>query len=325
MDHDDRFLHEHRRDPAAGFSRRLRERLRADEDIRSAPVWRPLLAAAAALVVVAGLFAFPAVRAGAQSMLDLFRVRSFVAVPFDETRVEKLRSLDHDNAMMIFDRQEVILEPGSPVTHASPGMASAAAGFSVATPGYLPNGLALDSVKVTGEGRARLGVSTARLRELLTALDLRDVEVPSGLDGQMLEVHMYPVVSQTYRAEKRRLTLLQSRSPEVSLPTGVDLARLGELGLRILGLDSGEARRIASTVDWRSTMLVPVPVNASSFRSVTVQGQQGLLITTTGEANAKGRRRRAAALVMWTEGDRVFALEGTLQDSDLLQVAESVR
>ena len=68
-----------------------------------------------------------------------------------------------------------------------------------------------------------------------------------------------------------------------------------------------------------------MPVNASSFRSVTVQGQQGLLITTTGDANAKGRRQRAAALVMWTEGDRVFALEGTLGSADLLQVAESVR
>ena len=325
MEHDDRFLHEHRRDPSPGFARRLREDLRAGEDARPAPVWRPLLAAAAALAVVTSLFAFPAVRAGAQSMLDLFRVRSFVAVPFDETRVEKLRALDHDNAMMIFDRQEVVLEPGRPVAHATPGMASTAAGFNVETPGYLPNSLALDSVKVTGEGRARLGVSTARLREMLAALDLSDVEVPSGLDGQMLDVHMYPVVSQTYRSEKRRLTLLQSRSPEVTLPTGVDLARLGELGLRILGLDAGEARRIAATVDWRSTMLVPVPVNASSFRSVTVQGQQGLLITTTGDANAKGRRRQAATLVMWTEGDRVFALEGALESADLLQVAESVR
>jgi len=29
--------------------------------------------------------------------------------------------------------------------------------------------------------------------------------------------------------------------------------------------------------------------------------------------------------VLWTEGDRVFALEGTLGGRDMMQVAESVR
>ena len=325
MEMDDKFLRDYRRDPPPGYPRGLRERLRDQEEMRQLPAWRPMAAAAAVLMVAVALFAFPSVRAWAQSVLDLFRVRSFVAVSFDPERFEKLRSLQHDNAMLVFDRQEIIQEPGRPVVQGSPAMAAAAAGFAVETPAYLPDGLALDTVAVTGEGRARLGVSTARLRELLAALDLRDVEVPAGLDGQDLTVHMYPVVAQKYSAGNRRLALVQSRSPEVSLPTGVDLARLGEMGLRILGLDASEARRIAASVDWRSTLLVPVPANASSFRSVTVQGNPGLLITTTREGEARGERRRGGSIVMWTAGDRVFALEGTLSPPDLIQVAESVR
>ena len=325
MDHDDKFLKEYRKDPSPGYALRLRETLRAEEDERPARAWRPMLAAAAALAVVAALFAFPAVRAGAQSLLDLFRVRNFVAIPFDAARLEKLRSLDNDKAMLVFDRHEVIQEPGPPEVQASPAMASAVVGFTVESPTYLPEGLVIDTVAVTHEGRMRLGVSTARLREVLAALDLRDVEVPAGLDGQDLMVHMYPVVAQSYRSASRRLELVQSRSPEVSLPAGMDLARLGEMGLRILGLDAGEARRIAGSVDWRSTLLVPVPTNASSFRAVTVQGNQGLLVTTTREGAADGGRRRGGTVVMWTEGDRVFALQGTLGPPDMMQVAESVR
>ena len=136
---------------------------------------------------------------------------------------------------------------------------------------------------------------------------------------------MYPMVTQSFRAGSSRLELIQSRSPEVSLPAGVDLARLGEVGLRILGLDAAEARRIAASVDWRSTLLVPVPANASSFRSVTVQGNPGLLITMTREGKVDGQRRRAGTVVMWTEGERVYALEGTLGPPDMIQVAESVR
>jgi hypothetical protein len=325
MEMDDRFLQDYRRDPAPGYARRLRDKLRAEEEPRPAPAWRPLVAAAAALGVVATLFMFPAVRAGAQAVLDLFRVRTFVAVPFDADRFEKLRSMDQDRAMLVFDRHQVIQEPGRPVVQSSMGAASALAGFTVETPTYLPDSLALDTLAVTGEGRVRLGVSTARLRELLAALDLRDIEVPPGLDGQDLEVHMHPVVSQRFSAGRRRLTLLQARSPEVSLPAGVDLARLGEMGLRILGLDAGEARRIAATVDWRSTLLVPVPTSASSFRSVTVQGNPGLLITMTRERDGGGQRREAGSVVMWTEGDRVFAVQGTAGPSDMIQVAESVR
>ncbi len=325
MELDDRFLNEHRRGPAPGFARRLREKLREQEETSQVRAWRPLVFAAAAAAVVATLFAFPAVRAGAQSVLDLFRVRSFVAVPFDSDRFEKLRAMDTDNAMLIFDRHEVIQEPGRPVVQSSPAAASALVGFTVETPSYLPNGMAPDTVAVTGEGRARLGVSTSRLRELLATLDLRDVEVPAGLDGQDIEVHMHRVVSQRFRSERRQISLIQARSPEVSLPAGVDLARLGEMGLRILGLDAGEARRIASTVDWRSTLLVPVPANASSFRSVTVQGNPGLMVTKVQKGTDGGSPRDAGSVVMWTDGDRVFALEGNIGDVDLLQVAESVR
>ena len=100
--------------------------------------------------------------------------------------------------------------------------------------------------------------------------------------------------------------------------------QLAEIGLRVLGLDEGEARRIARSTDWRSTLLVPVPMNASTFRQATVHGQQGLLITTTGERSADGRRGRDGALLMWTEGDRVFCIQGNLSNPDIMQMAESV-
>ena len=323
MELDDKFLHEHRRDPDRAFARRLRETLRANEDPRPAPAWRPLVAAAASLAVVVALFAVPSVRAWGQSVLDMFRVRNFVAVPFNAERIDKLRSLKTDNAAFIFDRHEVVQDPGNPVVQPSLGAASSVAGFTVATPSYLPTGLSADTIMVSGEGRVRLGVNSARLREMLAALDLRDVEVPAGLDGQTIEAHMYPVVGQRFKSERRHLKLIQSRSPEVGLPAGVDLQRLGELGLRVLGLDPSEARRIAATVDWRSTLLVPVPTNATAFRSVTIRGNPGLLITTT-RKDDQGRQREGS-VVMWTEGDRVFALEGNIGQSDIVQVAESVR
>jgi hypothetical protein len=325
---DDRFLNDLRRDPDPRFARNLHERLRAQGAAH--PAWTPRLAPAlayAALVaLVAALFVFPSVRASAQAMLDLFRVQKFAAVHFDAERAEKLHQLGEDRALMIFDHQETVRDPGEPQVVSSVDAATAAAGFRVARASYLPAGIVADTVRVQGAGEMRLSVSEAKLRSLLDALDLRDVTVPTGLDGKVVDVRKPPMVVQQFHrpSGRARATLVQSTSPEIAVPAGLDVERLAEVGLRILGLDPSEARRVATATDWRTTLLVPVPINASTFRQVTVHGSQGLLITTSG-VGSEGDRRREGTIVLWSENGRVYGVMGTLSDRDLLQMAESVQ
>lgn len=323
---DDRMLHEYRREPDPRFARDLRERLRRDEERRALPArgWVRAVAGACAVALTAALFTIPSVRVSAQSFLELFRVKRFAAVEFDESRFEKLRSLGEQREMLVFDRHEKLVDPGPPRYVSSRQEASSHVGFAVGAPAYLPDSLAPDSVFVQGEGAMRLSISESKLRGLLDNLELRDVAVPAGLDGKWVDVRKPPVVLQRFRSKRdRRAVLVQARSPEVQLPAGWDVERLAEIGLRVLGLDSGEARRIARSTDWRSTLLVPVPMNASTFRQVTVHGQPGLLITTAGERTADGRTRRGT-VVMWTEGNRVFCIQGNLSSGDVMQMAESV-
>src|SRR5206468_2261182 len=177
------------------------ERLRAQGSPR--PAWSarlaPVTAGALATVLAVALFAFPSVRASAQAMLDMFRVRKFAAVHFDGARMDKLRQLSEDRTFMVFDHQDIVRDPGPPEVVASTAAASAAAGFQVARPGYLPAGLSPDTIRVEGAGEARVSVSEAKLRALLDALDLRDVVVPAGLNGKMVEVRKAPVVIQQFR------------------------------------------------------------------------------------------------------------------------------
>lgn len=323
---DDRMLHEYRREPDPRFASDLRERLRRYERPRVLPSPRAIriVAAVAAAAAVTVVFAVPSVRVSAQAVLDVFRVRRFAAIEFKESRRDLLESVEKERGFLIFDRKEKILDPGPPTYVASREAATARAGFDVSTPGFLPAGMVADSLFVQGEAAARMSVSEAKLRSLLERLDLDDVKVPAGLDGQWVELRKPPVVMQRFRAEKWRVTLLQARSPEVTLPAGWNLEQLGEIGLRILGLDAREAKRIAKATDWRSTLLVPLPMNAAEFRQVTVRGQSGLLITTIAEPTADGKGRRKKAIVMWSTGDRIFCLQGDLSAQELMQMAESV-
>jgi len=324
---DDRFMNELRRDPDPNFTRGLRAKLRGQEPSPVMRALRPVHALAFAVVAVAviSLFVFPEARVSAQAMLDLFRVRKFSAIQFDESRLEKLKSFDDENSLMVFEEKEILTEPGPTQVFTSAEAAGAAAGMTLRQPSWLPRGMTPDTVLVKGEAAARLSVSEKKLRMLLDALALGDVAVPQGIDGQPLEVRKHATAIQQFRSGRWKAALVQSKSPEMSVPAGLDIEKLAEVGLRVLGLDAGEARRVAQNTDWRSTLVVPVPLNASTFRQVTVNGNPGLVITMKGEQGTDDQRLRDGSVVMWTEGEMVFGLMTNMGPDDALPMAESVK
>jgi len=329
---DDRFLNEQRREPDPGFARALRERLRGAEDEAPARGFRlaPALATAAGIAVVVLLFTVPAVRVAAQNALDLFRVHSFEGIEIDPARLDQLRALHDqigkDPSMMVLDQQDVIKEPGKPLDYPSADLAGNAAGLpGLKQPrGPLPNGLRFTKAQVQGEGIARLTLHADKLRKVIELLGLTDVQVPGYLDGQKITVHMPPIVSQQFDNGTTHMTLVEAHSPELGLPPGADLKQLGEIGLRILGLDADEARRVAAGIDWKSTLVVPVPTSAESFRQVEVNGQKGLFIRCE-MPDSTGKRHRSGAVILWTEGDRVLGMQSNLPGEDMLDVAQSLR
>jgi hypothetical protein len=149
-----------------------------------------------------------------------------------------------------------------------------------------------------------------------------DVQVPAEWDGARVEVKTTPVVALTYRRGSDDFVLLEARSPAVELPPGVDLARLGQIGLEMAGLSAEEARIFARTIDWRSTLLVPVPAEGASFREVEVRGGRGLLVTS--HQRPKGGGGRWRSVLMWSAGGLVFALEGPGNGIEILEMAQSL-
>ncbi len=321
---DDRFLHELRREPSPEFAERLRGVLRETEADWPPAAWARAgrwVGLAASLALVAAVFTLPPVRAGAQAFLDLFRVVNFVGLSFDPQRLAQLRSDGLDLPALLGDQVQVLKSSGPPVEFAEPAEAASATGMELATPAWMPVGLARTLIQAGGEKAFRVTVDAARLQSVLDALAIDDVSVPSALDDQTAEVQVPPVVRMVYANGSQRVEFLQARSPAVQFPAGVDLPTLARIGLRVLGLDSDEAYRFAQSVDWRSTLIVPVPASAASFRQVDVAGSSGLLIEY-----AKPQAAEApTALILWSAADRVYALLGNLRETSLLEMADTVQ
>lgn len=329
----DDLLSKFREEPDPDFSRRLKQRLDRIGATEPESSWfaswrfKPALASGLALAVVGVLLSIPAVRAGAQEFLDLFRVKRFVALEIDPGRLAELRSKHLDVETLLADRVERLTTDAPPTTVASVDDAARMTGDQLLVPTYVFNVADAPEISVTSERAARITADAERLQNVLDVLGIEDVRAPEHLDGARVTVRIPSAVTMRYRRGDRWVaTFTQARSPEIDLPQGVDMRQLGEIGLRIAGLSPAEARQFASTIDWRSTVLVPVPANAGSFREVDVHGVRGLLLAVDGdrvETNERGEAPRS--ILLWSEGGMVYALSGTMHPVDLLEMANSLR
>jgi hypothetical protein len=301
----------------------LRERLRAEEaspgDARRG--WpRRVMIAAAAVVVMVALVSVPAVRASVARFVSLFRVINLVAVPMDASRIDRLKADDLKIDSLIGEHVQMVEDPGAPLNVASLDEAAAVAAMPLAIPQWLPDNTQIIETAVMGERVMRVTGSSQRLQQVLDALGINDVPVPPGLDGQTVDVRVPPVVMIRYdHQNNRRTRLFQARPPELKMPNDIDLQTLGEIGLRILGLPSLEARQFAQLIDWRTTLVVPVPPNASSFQQIDIGGHPGVLI------QHQPKDQSPTTTIVWSTSERVFALVSIQHVAEVTAMATSVR
>lgn len=331
---DDQFLKQYREPPRPEFARQLQDKLEGGTmNVTKPKTWRqnlmrwsPALLAAVILVAAVMVLTLPPAGALAQDFLNLFRVRKFATISIDPARVQQLNDLNIDTEKLLADNVQVIKEPGKPVTVGSVQEASERAGFKVAVPSSVPANAKLE-VSVEGEGSAVITAKVAKLQELLDLVGVSDVKIPAQLDGAKINVTKPASVMLKYTFNNVGFTLMQSPSPEVELPKGVELKQLGEIGLRVLGLPADQAHDFADKVDWSSTFLIPIPANAGEVHQVTVNGADGLMLTSNGTArNARGpAAKRGEAVLLWANNGMVYAMQGNGNSVDLLDMANSVK
>jgi hypothetical protein len=330
----DDFLSRYREEPrpefAEGLGRRLAEIEAAEPTRGRRRPWmlRPAFVGACGLTLAVAALALPPVRATAREFLDLFRVQRFAAVPVDLERLETLKTSGIDLKTFVGDQVEVLEPAEEPEVVESLELASSLAGVDARLPQTPPRGAELAEIAVVRPGAFRIRIDTAKLGEIAALLGVEDTHIPASWDGATVEVHAPPAVAVRYEREGGPFTLVQSPGPEVALPEGVDLAELGALGLQMAGMSAEEARLFAGRIDWRSTLLVPIPAQGGNFREVDVNGRKGLLVSgrqpKTENPDGTTRPGRWHSVLLWADEDRVYAAAGPGHGFEVLEMAQSI-
>lgn len=284
---------------------------------------RPLVRfGTAALVLMLLVLAFPGTRALTGELLNLFRVQQVQVVPVDFTGLEQLTgdgALGNQFTELISDSVDMQQEPGEPVAAASAEEASQLAGFNV----RIPAGMTPSQINVTSGAAFSLTLDRTKAQALLDEAGRSDLVLPASVDGAEISVDIPASVSVAFgtcprpgsgvsgnheqsTTERRYpdcVILAQIPSPSVNAPADLDIEALARVGLEFTGMSPEEAAELTSTVNWTSTLLVPIPRNAAIHEQVSVDGVTGTLIQRPSDETPQ-------FALLWVKDGIIYAISG---------------
>jgi hypothetical protein len=267
------------------------------------------------------ILAFPSTRALAGELLKLFRVQQVTVVQIDFTGLEQLTGdgvLGNQFTELISNSMTIAQEPGEPAEAADAAQASQLAGFNV----RLPQSMTPSQIYVTDGAAFSMTIDRAKAQALLDEAGRSDLVLPESVDGADISVNIPSAVSVAYgtcpkpeadssevedsgRAYRDCVILAQIPSPSVNAPADLDINRLAQIGLEFTGMTAEEAVAFTGTVDWTSTLVVPIPSNAATYEQVTVDGVTGTLIQ---RASREGEPTTFA--LFWVKDGIIYAISG---------------
>lgn len=269
---------------------------------------RAAISGLAALLLLVAVLALPPVRAAASDFLGLFRVQKFAAISISPQQMVLLEQVAEQG--LYPGEFQSIQDPAPPQEVATLEEAIALAGGPVQSVEALgpPS-----RIQVSGSGSGRLVVDLQSARRILRAADVDPRLLPNSLEGAEIDATVFPMVEQRWGDD---LILMQSPSPQIDYPDDVDPDVIGQALLQMLGMSQAEAERLATRIDWSSTLLLPVPENLATFSEVTVNGNSALALTSLeGGENT----------LMWQEAGVIYVLIGADSIDALQDIAQSVQ
>lgn len=281
-------------------------------------------------LLVGSFLSFPTMRAAAAQLLALFRVQQVAVLPIDPAGLSKFSgdsNLSSQLSQVISDSVIETKKPADlrPANNAED--ASQMAGFSVRLP---DNQLEAPKIYVQDSMGFEITIDRAKAQSFINETGRTDIVLPDSVDGKKVTIDIPSGISAGYgtcpdpetevvmgdpdepdsygRNFPECVMLAEFPSPVVAAPEDLDVVQLVELGLEFSGMTSEQAKEYSQTVDWTSTLVIPVPRNAATYEQVEVDGVTGTLIKRPVEDSPR-------YLLVWVKDGIIYSISGWGSDS----------
>ncbi len=296
--------------------------------------WRFAWTGSLAAAILLGALAFPSARSFAERLLATLRVEKVQTLSLNFASMDNFsnRKLQQGIGQLISENV-VVTTDEKERDASSQDAASKLSGFPIKLISLRTDA---PSFKVEGAHGFHMTVDRARLQEILDQAGRTDLILPASLDGASVSVLVPRSVEISYgNCGKDRgsndqeqapasasspndcLALIQAPSPVVKVPSDLNLQQLAETALQLAGMDPVQARKFCQSVDWKSTLVLPIPATVSSYETVNINGVQGTLMQFP-------NHNRPSYALIWVDGGIIYGLVGWGDPNVAVQLASSL-
>jgi hypothetical protein len=278
---------------------------------------------------------FPATRGFAQRLLATLRVEKVQTVSLDFTALNTGSSRQPLDAFAkLLSENAVVTTNEKESTADSLDAATQAAGFPVR---LLSTRADTPTFEVSGVHAFHLTLDRSRLQDILDQAGRSDLLLPAALDGAPVSVQVPRAVAVKYGDCKKQsqtdapgtgssgvstnpcLLVMEAPSPIINVPSDLNIQQLAEIGLQLAGWTPVKAREFCQSVDWKSTLVLPIPRAVQSYETVSINGVRGTLIHF-----ATSNSDRPTFGLIWVDGGMIYSLFGKGDSTSAVQLASSL-
>jgi hypothetical protein len=300
------------------------------------PVWAALV-----LVIVVGLaLSVPSVRAMAVNLLGIFRVQQITVIPIDQQSLSANLKDSNPGIQKLLSDSVQYQHNGTAKTVQNAAEASQAAGFSVRLPANGP--AALHEIKTLPGANGTFTLDVPRINQILKEMNRSDLALADTLDKSTITVEVPASVSASYGTcapaasqdssdpdVKSNMpgsmpgadctVFMQLPSPTVTTPEGLDINKLGTAFLELSGMPADQAQGMSDKINWSNTLVIPLPVNASNYQDVSVDGVNGTLV------EERAGRGGSHYVLLWVKDGILYGVSGSGDSAAAVQLANSLQ
>ncbi len=284
-----------------------------------------LLGAIAAVLVA--MLLLPNSGALANQLLALFSVQQFQPVPVTKQDFKTLNSrpIPTFQDLGTLQIQSNSLQPQDNLTQAQ---AAQMVNFSILVPQTLPQGISgTPDFSVIGAGNGTFTFSASKAHAFFVKNGYGNVNIPANLDGATFDVTTTAGVVIAYGNQATtQFMIVEYPSPIVRATGSASLQELRDVALSLPGLPPQLVTQLRQ-IDLNSGVVpLPIPSGIDS-QSITVQGTQGLLLTSNISTTIPQLKKfPAGSAVVWQTHGIIYAVGGTISNTNqLLNSANSLR
>lgn len=307
---------------------------RAFERVRSAPAARPRLGfrlpvarpgsrpftlAFAAVIAVAALITTVIAQG-----INTYAPTTVQPVPVTMADMQALTQLA-DYGTVTWTKQ-----PNLQVSTTAADAASVAGGLQAPVVSNLPKGVSTNvTYGAMPQAQAVFTFSAARAAAAAAAHGKTLPKLPAGMDGAQLTVTVGPAVGEIFgnlkqgdgtASDATQLGMPQLVVGVSNVPTAtstqVTVKQMIDYLMSLPGISPELKAAVSAIKDPTKTLPIPIPVSFATSRTVTVQGVQGV---------ALGDNTGVGAGVIWVKNGNVYAVIGTIKQSDAIKIADNLK